>query len=85
MIVSLWAAVVSVWGCALGFLVGGIVLILAGHGASGGFLVGSSLILAGLSVFLFHGVKAVSKGTWWLTKQPAVWIRRSFVGKERTK
>lgn len=83
--VSLWATVVSVWASALGFLLGGIFLALTGHGIAGGFLAGCSLICAGLSVFLFHGVKAATKGAAWLTCLPAKWLRRSFSGKERAK
>lgn len=81
-IVSLWAVVISVWACVLGFLLGGILLALSGRGIAGGFLIGCSLICAGLSVFLFHGVKAASKGAGWLTRLPAKWLRRSFFGKE---
>ena len=45
-------------------------------------MVDCNFILAGLSVFLFFGCKAATKGIVLLTKAIALGIKKSFVGKE---
>ena len=68
-IISLWAIFASFVGCAFGGIVGGAFLAFT-NGASGVFLIGAGIFCAGASVLLFHGCKAVTKGTAWLCVYP---------------
>lgn len=74
--VSLWAVIISLWAvfaslaiCALALLVCGIVSAFGAMISLGIALVGGSLVCAGLSIFLFFGCKALTKGTCILTKK----------------
>ena len=74
--VSLWAVIISLWAvfaalavCALVLLIGGIVSAFGAMISLGIALVGGSLVCAGLSIFLFFGCKALTKGTCVLTKK----------------
>lgn len=74
--VSLWAVIISLWAvfaalavCALALLIGGIVSAFGAMISLGIALVGGSLVCAGLSIFLFFGCKALTKGTCVLTKK----------------
>ncbi|MCQ2418950.1 MAG: DUF1700 domain-containing protein [Clostridia bacterium] len=87
--VCLWAIIVSLWSAFLSFVVSafagiaaGIVLLFRGDGLNALAMIGVGLVCAGLSVFLFYGCKAATKGILKLTKQFALWIKRLFVGKE---
>ena len=87
--VVIWAADVSLWaifGALVGFAVGGIavgILFAAcGHALSGIALIGASIACAGLSIFLFFGCKAATKGLAVLTKKIALGIKKCFVKKE---
>ena len=82
-IVSLWAVFGSLIGSAAGVLIGGVCFIAVGYMPSGIFLIGASLFCAGLSVFLFYGCKAATKGTVWLTKRIALGIKNLFIRKEK--
>jgi uncharacterized membrane protein len=82
-IVSLWAVFGSLIGSAAGVLVGGVCFIAVGYMPSGIVLIGASLFCAGLSVFLFFGCKAATKGTVWLTKRIALGIKNLFIRKEK--
>lgn len=81
-IVSLWASFGALVGGALGALAAGIVLICVGNVLAGIALIGAALILVGLSIFLFFGCKAATKGVVWLTKTVLAWIKKCFVKKE---
>lgn len=81
-IVSLWAAEVSLWGCALGGIFGGILIALRGEFASAIALVSAGLVCGGLSVFLFYGCKAATKGALLLTKKIVLGIKSALVKKE---
>lgn len=74
--VSLWAVIISLWAvfaalavCGLALLIGGIVSAFGAMISLGIALVGGSLVCAGLSIFLFFGCKALTKGTCVLTKK----------------
>jgi uncharacterized membrane protein len=82
-IVSLWAVFGSLIGSAAGVLIGGVCFIAVGYMPSGIVLIGASLFCAGLSVFLFYGCKAATKGTVWLTKRIALGIKNLFIRKEK--
>lgn len=87
--VVLWSVIISVWSvfaslvaCAFGITAAGVVLAVSSNSLSGFAMVGAGLVLAGLSVFLFFGCKAATKGIVLLTKAIALGIKKSFVGKE---
>lgn len=82
-IVSLWAVFGSLIGSAAGVLIGGVCFIAVGYMPSGIVLIGASLFCAGLSVFLFYGCKAATKGTVWLTQRIALGIKNLFIRKEK--
>ncbi|MBR4578218.1 MAG: DUF1700 domain-containing protein [Oscillospiraceae bacterium] len=81
LVLSLWAVEAALTVSALAAAASGILLF--GHGGllrltlfSGGS------VLAGLSIFLFFGSRAATRGAAWLTKRIAQWIKSLFVGKE---
>ena len=74
--ICVWAVILSLWACFItiavcsffGILVG-IGYILFGTRLTGLALLGAGLFLLWLSIFAFWGCKAVSRGTWQLTKK----------------
>lgn len=74
--ICVWAVILSLWACFItiavcsffGILVG-IGYILFGTRLTGLALLGAGIFLLGLSIFAFWGCKAVSSGTWKLTKK----------------
>ncbi|MBO5322889.1 MAG: DUF1700 domain-containing protein [Oscillospiraceae bacterium] len=90
--VSLWSVVISLWAVFASFVISMPAAIALGVGVSvGGFIysgiatVAAGLVLGGLSVFLFFGCKAATKGTAVLTKIMVVWLKKCFVKKEEEK
>ena len=87
--VSLWAVVVSAWAmfasaaaCALGGVAGSMIIVMSGHTLPGVAMLGCGIFSAGLSIFLFCGCKAATKGTVWLTQKTVLGIKCCFVKKE---
>ncbi len=87
--VVLWSLIVSLWAVELSFLlsslaslVASVVLYLSGNPVYGTALLGIALVFAGLSVFLFFGCLAASKGTARLTKKMFLRMKTRFVKKE---
>ncbi len=87
--VSLWAIVVSVWAVFVSVIACAFAGVLAGTGfailnstLSGVFLIGAGLVCAGLSIFIFFGCKAVTKGMVFLTKSILLAIKKGFTKKE---
>ena len=83
-IISLWAAFVSLALSALGVAAAGAAFAFGTGRLAGIAMLGAGAVCAGLSVFLFFGCKAASKGTVFLTKKLTLGIKRSFIGKGRT-
>lgn len=81
-IISLWAVFVSLAACALGGVMGCMIFIVSGNGVSGIAVLAAGLVCAGLSIFMFYGCKAATKGTLILTKRIAIWIKNCFIKKE---
>lgn len=73
-IVSLWAVFGSMIACAVGVILGGIVMAVMGSGITGVALVGAGIVCGGMAIFLYYGCKAVTKGVCLLTKK--VFTRR---------
>lgn len=82
LILSLWAIEISFIACALCGFVAGISAIVCGNVSYGLALIGMGFILAGLSIFLFFGCKAATKGTVILTKKTTCGIKNLFIKKE---
>ncbi len=88
--ISLWSVIISLWavfgslaGCSLGILVTGIVFAFRGNALNGVAMFGAGILCAGLSIFMFYGCKAATKGVLVLTKKIAISIKKSFVKKEK--
>lgn len=83
-IISLWAVFVSLVACVFGGIAAGTVFALNGYGLTGFAVIGTGITCAGLSIFLFFGCKAATKGIILLTKKITLGIKRRFIGKEKT-
>lgn len=81
-IISLWAVFVSLICYVFGGLVAGIVFACKGNVINGMAMIGSALFCTGLSIFMFYGCKAATKGILILTKKLAVWIKNCFIKKD---
>ena len=81
-IISLWAVFISFVGSAIGCVFGGIFISFAESLPLGIALIGAGIFFAGLSIFMFFGCKAATKGALLLTKKIAIGIKNCFVKKE---
>ncbi len=89
--VSLWAVIVSLWaafgafiGSAGGALVSGACFAMSGNGLTGVAMIAAGLVCAGLSIFLFFGCRAATRGAALLAKKTVLSIKKRFVGKGET-
>ena len=90
--VSFWAVIISLWSvfasfasCAFGGIIGSIVLASLGYGYSAAAMIGTGLMLAGLSILTFYGCKAATKGAALLTKKLASAAKSRLFKKEAVK
>lgn len=81
-IVSLWAAFASFAACSIGGVAACVVLTVGGNGASGLAMLAAGIVCAGLSIFMFYGCRAATKGILAITKKMAILIKKCFRGKE---
>ena len=88
--IVIWAVIVTLWAVELSFAVGvfggvaaGILSIVRGQLMPGAVLLCAAVVLAGLSIFLFFGCKAVTVGAAKLTKRIALWIKSLFMRKRQ--
>ncbi len=81
-IISLWAVFGSLIGCAFGGAVAGILFAAGGKSLSGIAIFSAGIVCAGLSVFMFYGCKAATKGILLLTEKMVLGVKSLFVGKE---
>ena len=81
-IIALWAVFVSVIACAFAGVLAGIGFVLFNNTVSGVFLISAGLVCTGLSIFIFFGCKAVTKGMALLTKSIILSIKKRFTKKE---
>ncbi len=80
--ISLWSVIISLWavfgsliGGSFGGLAAGIVFACSGDVLPGIAVIGAGIVCSGLSVFMFYGCKAATKGVLVLTKKIAVWTK----------
>ncbi len=83
LIVSLWAVFASLAASGLGGVISGIVFVFTDNALTGIVMIGAALVCAGLTIFMFFGCKAATKGIVLLTKKIALSIKKRFVRKER--
>ena len=81
-IISLWAVFASLAACSVGGVLACTVFAIGGNIASGVAMLAAGIVCAGLSIFMFYGCKAATKGTLILTKKIAIWIKNCFIKKE---
>jgi len=81
-IISLLAVFASLAGCSLCSIIAGIILACSGYFHSGMAMIGTGFICAGLSIFMFYGCRAATKGIVMLTKKIVLWIKSCFIQKE---
>ena len=84
--VVIWVAVISLWITMVSFMagaVGSVVLSIwaffQGNGLQGIVMLCAGSVLAGLSILLFFGCRAATKGAVILTKNIAVWVKSLFM------
>lgn len=89
LVVSLWAVVVSLWAvfvslvaCAAALPIAAVYFICIGYTLSGLAVIGTSLVCAGLAIFLFYGCELATKGMALLTKVAAITLKKCFHRKE---
>lgn len=82
LIISLWAIEISFAVCAIVLTPGSAVFFVQGNTSMGLVSLGTGLLFAGLTIFLFFGCKAATKGIILLTKKIALGIKSLFIGKD---
>lgn len=85
LVIVLWAVEISLWACVLGGIAAAVIYFVKGAALQGIVMLGAALVCAGLSIFLFFGCVAASKGVVILAKKIARGIKSLFVRKERVK
>ena len=87
--VSLWAVIIALWAVFASFIIGAvgtiplcIIFVIKGYNVSCFAMIAAGFVLAGLSIFMFFGCKAATKGIIKLTKKIALWIKNCFIGRE---
>ena len=82
LIICLWAAEIALIAGALAGFVSAGICVFSGRFLTAAAFLGAGLFCAGLSVFMFFGCVAASKGILHLTKKILSGIKNLFVGKE---
>lgn len=87
--IVLWSVIICLWAVFASFAAGGLAGAAAGvyfaaggNGLTGIAVIGAGLACLGLSVFVFFGCKAATKGILALTKKLAIRIKNCFIKKE---
>ena len=83
LLISLWAVELSLAVSALACIALAVVLFTQGQTPAGLLSFGGGILCTGLSIFLFFGCLAASKGVISLTKLIVKGIKSLFIGKER--
>ncbi len=81
-VVSLWAVYASLIADAIGSVPVCVMMAVGGYGASGVALLAAGIVCAGLSILMFYGCKATTKGIVILTKKIAMRVKLCFMKKE---
>ena len=81
-VISFWAADVSLAASALGSFASGIIGIVNGDVLHGIFMIGAGLICTGLFILLIYGCKALTRLCAVLTRKMAIAIKSLFIRRE---
>ena len=84
-VITLWSIEASFVACSLGGIISAVIFTFQGNELTGLAMLGAGIICAGLSIFMFYGCKAATKGALLLTKKMALGIKSLFVVKEAAK
>lgn len=79
LVVTVWAVFVSFIGVGLSGVVSGFAMAMDGYAPVGVALIGAGLVLIGLSVFLFFGCKASTKGVAKISKKIILSIKKHLI------
>ena len=89
--IVLWAVILSLWAVEVSFAVGslggtavGILLACKGELSQSVLTIGAGMVLGGLSIFLFFGCRAATRGASVLSGKIALGIKSLFLRKENT-
>ena len=80
--VSLWAVFVSLAAGSIGGVLLCIIFAIGGSVASGIAMLAVGIVCAGLSILMFYGCTAATKGILMLTRKMAIWIKNCFIKEE---
>ena len=81
-IIVLWAAFASFVACGLAGIAAGAYFAVGGNALTGIAMIGAGIVCTGLSVFMFFGCKAATKGILNITKNLSIRIKNCFIKKE---
>ena len=81
-IIALWAVFAALAACGFAGAASGVVFAMRGSVLTGIAAIGAGIACAGLSVFMFFGCKAATRGILTLTGKLAVRIKNRFIKKE---
>ena len=85
LIVSLWAVEVSLWAAAVGCLAVSLMHLVQGDFLETFAVIGGAMFIVGLSIFVFFGCRAASKGIVTLTGKALTWVKSLFIRREQSK
>lgn len=87
--ISLWAIIVALWAifgaiavCAAVSVPACVIFVARGRGVSGLAVLSAGIVCAGLSILLFCGCRAATRGVFTLTKKITAGMKNCFIGKE---
>ena len=84
--VSIWAVIISLYATlgisSLVALLTPLLYIPSGNIAGACLFLGAALVLTGITILFFVGLKPITKGVIWLTKKLFTWIKHMLTRKE---
>ncbi len=78
-IVAFWSVAVSLAAGAVGGVLAAGIFVYQGNGITGVAVLGAGFVCAGLSIFMYFGCKAATKGILILTKKFFIWLKNCFI------
>lgn len=82
-ILSLWAAFISLAVCSFAISAVGLFFTCNGNALSGIAMIGAGIACIGLSIFMFYGCKAATKGILLLCGKFTVWTKNCFIKRRK--
>jgi hypothetical protein len=82
LVASLWAVFSAVAVCAPAGIAAGILFACSGNFPALLSMIAAAMICGGMTIFLFFGCRAATKGAAWMTKGTIISIKRCFIRKE---